>query len=296
MPKAIITGATGFIGSHVVRHLLQQGWQIAIISRPESDYSNLGKAKSQIAIFEFNGNMDTLIEYVNTVAADVVMHIAASVITNYSPKQITTLIRSNIEFGSQVLEAMRYSDTRLFIGTGSYWQNFKSENYNPVDLYAATKEAFEIILQYYVDAFDFRALTLRLYDVYGEDDKRPKLWTLLRDLAGTEKSLDMTPGEQLVDMVHVSDVAKAYEAAYNYLSDNSNIRNAIFGVCSGKQLPLKEIVELFQDAIGKKINLNWGAREYKKREVMHPFMGYKTLPNWRPVIDLVNGLTKFNGG
>lgn len=294
MSKAIVTGATGYIGSHVVKHLLNQGWQVGIISQPEFGYGNVEEIKQCLEIFEYDGNIDKLINYFKKADADVVMHLAAAVITNYKPEQIPTLITSNICFGTQVLEAMRFSRTRLFIGTGSYWQNYNSDSYNPVDLYAATKEAFEKILQYYVDAFNIRAITLRLYDVYGEDDKRPKLWSLLRDIAGTDKTIDLSPGEQLLDLVHVTDVAKAYEAAYYCLIEKNSIHNEVYGVSTGDPKPLKEIVNLFQSIISKKMNLNWGARPYKSREVMSPFEGYKILPNWEADIDIMEGLTKFN--
>lgn len=292
-PTAIITGATGYIGSHVVRHLLSHDWNIGIVAQPEFGYEYIEDIKSSIDVFEYDGNINRLIEFFADKNADVVMHLAAAVITNYKPDQITALTRSNIEFGTQVLEAMKFSSSRLFIGTGSYWQNYNSDTYNPVDLYAATKEAFEKILHYYVDAFGFRAVTLRLFDVYGEDDRRPKLWSLLRDIAGTDKSLDISAGEQLLDMVHVSDVAKAFEQAYRYLIDNPDAKNEIFGIYTGRQKSLKEIVMLYQKILGKNMNLNWGARPYKDREVMKPFDGYAKLPNWHHDVDLESGLTRF---
>lgn len=293
MPSCILTGGTGYIGSHVAKHLLDRGWEVSIIAQPQFGYENIAGFKDQLEIFEYNNDIEELIAFFKKKDADVVMHLAAAVITNYTPQQIPILIRSNIEFGTEILEAMKYSNTRLFIGTGTYWQNYNSDTYNPVDLYAATKEAFEKILQYYVDAFGFRAITLRLFDVYGEDDKRPKLWTLLRDIAGTDKSIDLSPGEQLLDMVHISDVSRAYEAAYYCLKDDHDIHNGVYGVSSGSLNPLKEIVSLFKSIISREMLLNWGARPYKVREVMKPYQGYKSLPNWKAEINLTDGLTKF---
>jgi len=294
MPKAVVTGATGYIGSHVVKHLLNHGWKVGIITQPEFGYGNVEDIKSHIEIFEYGGNIESLINYMKSADADVVMHLAAAVITNYKPEQVSTLIRSNVEFGTLVLEAMKFSKTRFFIGTGSYWQNYNSDTYNPVDLYAATKEAFEKILQYYVDAHGFRAITLRLFDVYGEDDKRPKLWTLLRDIAGTDKSLDISAGEQLLDMVHVSDVAQAYENAYILLNQDLKIKNEIFGVFSGVQVALRDVIKLYQVLLGNRLNLNWGKRPYRDREVMKPFDKYKKLPNWSITIGLREGLEKLS--
>ncbi len=293
MPSCIITGATGYIGSHVARHLLNQGWEVAIISQPQFGYNNISDIKTKLVVFKYDGHIDKLISFFKEKKADVVMHLAAAVITNYSPEQIPVLIRSNIEFGTEILEAMKHSKTSLFIGTGSYWQNYNSDAYNPVDLYAATKEAFEKILQYYVDAYNIRAITLRLFDVYGEDDKRPKLWNILRNIAGTEKSLDLSPGEQLLDLVHIDDVAIAYENAYYLLKNNESLTNEVYGVFSGNRQKLKDIVLLLQSILQKPINANFGSKPYRNREVMTPTEIYKRLPNWEPAISVEAGFERF---
>lgn len=251
----IITGATGYIGSHLVRYLLQQEWEVHIITQPEFGYANIEDVKDRIHIFEYNRDINSLIEYFKIINAEVVFHLAAAVITNYNSEQISTLINSNILFGTEILEAMKYSSTRFFIGTGTYWQNYNSDTYNPVDLYAATKEAFEKILQYYVDAHGYRAITLRLFDIYGEDDSRPKLLNLLRDIAGTDKIINISPGEQFLDMVHISDVCSAYLCAFHLLLTNTNISNEVYGIFSGNRMKLKDIVCLFEQIMRKKLIL-----------------------------------------
>ncbi len=292
-PKAIITGGTGYIGSHVVKYLIDKGWEVAVISRLQSSEANLEDVRTKIRLFKYGGDINSLIAFMREFKADVVMHLAAAVITNQKSEHVKKLIQSNVEFGTEILEAMSLSDSRLFIGTGTYWQNYNSETYNPVDLYAATKEAFEKILKYYVEVRGIRAITLRLFDVYGEDDPRPKLLTLLRKVADTPQSLDMTEGKQLVDMVHVYDVARALEYSYDCLASDSQITNEVYGVSSGTQIELRKVVELFQQILGKQMNLNWGARPYKNREILSPYRGYKSLPNWHPTITIREGLKKF---
>jgi len=289
----VITGATGYIGSHLLKYLLQQGWEIHIIVQPEIGYSNIEDVKNRICLFEYNNEITSLISYFQKINADVVFHLAAAVITDYTPEQISTLIESNIKFGTEVLEAMKHCSTRLFIGTGSYWQNYNSDAYNPVDLYAATKEAFEKIIQYYVDAHGFRTITLRLYDVYGEDDKRPKLLNMLKNIAGTNKSIDVSPGEQYLDMVHISDVCSAYLCAYELLCLDKKITNEIYGVCTGRRIQLKKLIFLYSNILQQTINVNIGGKDYKKREIMNPTEKYSCLPNWKPLIDISNGLMLF---
>lgn len=290
----VITGATGYIGSHLARYLLDREWEIYIILRENSNYKNIEKIIDKINVFIYTENIIELISFFKRINPTVVFHIAAAVYTNCKAEQIPTLIQSNILFGTQILEAMRYSSTRLFINTGTYWQNYNSDEYNPVDLYAATKEAFEKILKYYVDAFGIRVITLRLYDVYGEDDKRPKLLNLLNEIAGTGRSIDVSPGEQYLDMVYISDVCAAYLQAYQLLNSEHLIENEIYGVYTGEKIRLKELIELFSNILKCTINANLGKRAYKNREVMEPMEHYQCLPQWRPLISLKEGLEKFN--
>ena len=292
--KIVITGATGYIGSHLLKFFLSKGWNVSIIAQSEFGYENIKDVISEINIIEYD-NLSKLISFFQKNDFDVVFHLAAAVINDYQPKHISTLIQSNIQFGTEVLEAMKYSNTRLFINTGSYWQNFNSDTYNPVDLYAATKEAFEKIIQYYVDAHDFRCITLRLFDVYGEDDKRPKLLNLLKKIAETGEMLDVSPGEQYLDMVHISDVCSAYLRAYELLLANNDINNNIYGVYSGYRIMLKDVIKLCQTILQKPLNINFGGRDYKPREIMMPTMACELLPCWRHKICIEDGLQKILG-
>lgn len=291
--KCIITGATGYIGSHVLKHLLSIGWDVHIIADPRFGYDNIKDVLDRIDIFEYEGHIQSLCEYFRNTQADVVFHLAAAVITNYKPEQVPLLIQSNIQFGTEILEAMKQSETKKIVSTGSYWQNYNSEYYNPVDLYAATKEAFEKIVQYYVDAWSIRHINLRLYDVYGEDDKRPKLWNILRDLAGTGEHIAVSPGEQLLDLVHISDVCTAYVFAYNNLVNDLSITNKTYGVRTGVVYTLKEAIAVLEEALGKHICVDYGAKPYKQREVMKPYFNYNMLKGWQAKISLFEGFSKF---
>lgn len=290
--KCIITGATGYIGSHVLRYLLDRGWDTHVVADPKFGYANISDILNQIDVFEYSGDISALCDYFKTVDADVVFHLAAAVITNYKPSQVPELIQSNIQFGTEILEAMKDTKTRLFVGTGSYWQNYNCEEYNPVDLYAATKEAFEQIIQYYVDAYHYKAATLRLFDVYGEDDKRPKIWTLLREIAGTESVLDISPGEQLLDLVHVSDVCTAYESAFEYLKSKESSCREVFGVYTGERMTLKDAIKHFEEYAAQTIHVNFGGRKYKEREVMNPIMCLEKIPGWSPLISPLEGIKR----
>lgn len=292
--KAVITGATGYIGSNLMKLLLNSGWDVAIIAQPAFGYDNIKEQKEKIKILEYHGEMQELIDFFVEFKPEVVFHLAAAIILDHKPEQIATLIQSNIQFGTEVLEAMKQSSTRLFINTGTYWQNYNSDQYNPVDLYAATKEAFEKIIQLYVDAYDFRVITLRLFDVYGENDKRPKLINQIINNAEKKEIIDVSPGEQKLDMVHISDVCMAYISAHEWLVKNNGLKNEVFGVYTGETYSLKHLIGIMQKSIGKPLNVNIGGKPYKKRELMKPFSKLKKLPNWDAKICIEDGIDRMN--
>jgi CDP-3, 6-dideoxy-D-glycero-L-glycero-4-hexulose-4-reductase len=288
-----ITGGTGYIGSHVAKHFVQKGWKVCLIVRKQSNLSSLDDILSQVNLITYD-SVDELIGYYKKYRPEVTIHIAAAVITRNEKEHVAQLIQSNVQFGTEILEAMRHSDCKLFVNTGTNWQNYNSDIYNPVDLYSATKEAFEKIIQLYVDAFGVHAVTLRLFDVFGEDDKRPKLWNLLRDIAGTAQSIAVSPGEQLIDLVHIKDVCTAYEAAYKYLLIHPNTRHEVFAVQSGQLHSLKQLIGILQEEIGKPIHVEFGGKAYKDREVMWPMAHYQTIPDWNTTLNIKDMFNLFN--
>lgn len=293
MKKALVTGATGFIGSNLCRKLISENWEVYIIVRKNSNYSNIEDIKDKLIILEYEGEIFNLIEWMRKIKVDVVYHLASAIITEHQPENISTLLNANIIFGTQILEAMKKSGTKLLINTGTYWQHYNSNDYNPVDLYAATKEAFERLIKYYVEAEGIRVITLKLFDTYGENDKRPKLINLLNKFADEGTELNMSQGEQELDLVHIDDVVEGFVKAYEYLIVKKNLNYESFAIATRRKVKLKELINIFESISGKKINVNWGGREYRKREVMKLWNAYNLLPNWEAVINLEEGLEKY---
>jgi CDP-3, 6-dideoxy-D-glycero-L-glycero-4-hexulose-4-reductase len=90
--KAVITGGTGYIGSYLVKYLLSQNWDISVIVQPELGIENIREQKEYIRILEYRGNIQELISFFKKENSDVVFHLAAVIITSYTPEQIPTLI------------------------------------------------------------------------------------------------------------------------------------------------------------------------------------------------------------
>lgn len=294
MKSCIVTGATGYIGSHVVKHMLDYGWRVGIIVRQSSKLDLLEDVVELVDVCRYDGKIESLIDFMSRFCPDVVIHLAAAVITNPKPSDVKMLIRSNLEFGSELLEAMSQSGVKAMVNTGTFWQNYNSSDYNPVDFYAATKEAFEKIIQYYVDAHDFRVITLRLFDVYGEDDPRPKIWNQLRQHAKSGERLSLSAGDQFINLIHISDVCSAYYRACDILIETETACDSVYEIRFEKMYKLKDIVDRFMSVTGYRVPLCWGGRPYRKREVMCPMYCGPVLPGWLPQVDMMAGFTKFN--
>ncbi|MBN1469622.1 MAG: NAD-dependent epimerase/dehydratase family protein [Fusobacteriaceae bacterium] len=290
--RAIVTGATGFVGSNLCRKLLSQGWEVGIIADSKFGFKNIEEIKNQLTISE-DISLEAIVKFFKDYKAEAVFHLASLFVAEHEINQVENLIDSNIKFGSYILEAMRNSNTKLIINTGTSWQHYHTNDYNPVCLYAATKEAFISILKYYVEAEETRAITLKLFDTYGENDRRPKLINLLNKFAKEKTELNMSEGEQMLDLVHVDDVAEAFIKAFEYLEEQKVIKYEEFGVSSGREIKLKEVIEIFENISGEKVNVNWGAKPYRKREVMELWNSFKKLPNWECKINIEEGLKKY---
>lgn len=296
MKRALITGATGFIGRQLSRHLRETGWLVHAMVLPGSDTSLLKSLCANIRLHECAGDTETIQNILTRAQPDVVFHLASLFLSDHRPTDIEPLIASNLLFGTQVVEAMTQCGVTALVNAGTFWQHYEGRDYSPVNLYAATKQAFESLLQYYVEARGLRIITLKLYDTYGPEDPRPKLINLLRRVATDNQSLTMSPGEQLIDMVHVDDVTAAFRLAGERLIAGIEAGHAHFTVSSGCPISLRDLVGLVEQCLGRALPITWGGRPYREREVMQPWQG-PVLPGWVPTISLEAGLaqTLING-
>lgn len=284
----LVTGSGGFIGKHLCRRLALEGAEVHTLVR-----SPAGGGREHV----LQGQGSEAVEHIERVLRDtgssVVIHLASLFLAAHTHADIDRLAESNLLFGMRLLEAMDRAGTRRLINTGTYWQHFEDRPYDPVNLYAATKQAFADILAYYVNARAFSAITLELYDTYGPGDTRPKLLALLEKTAQSGAHLGMSPGAQKLDLVHVDDVCTAYvKAAERLLAGTAG--HEVYAVSSGNPMPLKDVVALFERVTGRKLDIGWGEREYRPREVMVPWKSGKTLPGFAPAVSLEEGFRKYH--
>jgi nucleoside-diphosphate-sugar epimerase len=221
---------------------------------------------------------------------DIVFHLAASVITQHRPEDISPLLQSNLIFSTQLLEAMTMNGVSRIINTGTFWQYYEDGRYSPSCLYAATKQAFESILEYYIKAKSLNAITLILFDSYGPSDPRLKLFSLLNEASKSDKILAMSPGEQKIDLVHIFDIVEAFVVASAHLFKDDVVGHHHYKISSGNLMKLKDVVSIYEVIKNIKLPINWGGRPYRVREIMVPYVKADSLPGWSPQISLTEGI------
>jgi nucleoside-diphosphate-sugar epimerase len=281
--RALVTGATGFIGGHLVRVLAAAGWDVHAVVRN-------GAAPEPAESHRVDGSQERLTAILAAVRPDVVFHLASLFLADHTPDQVVPLASANIVFSMQLAEAMARTECRRLVSTGTAWQFAADGSRKPVNLYAATKQAFEAILPYYHEVHGLSVVTLWLFDTYGPADPRRKLIRILIEAAQSGKTLDMSPGAQVVDLTHVDDVVAAFvQAAGRLVGTDASLYEGWF--VSGERQDIRTLVTKVGEALGQPPPVNFGGRPYRSREVMMPVdpVG-QTLPGWKPKRSLAEAL------
>lgn len=285
--KIVVTGATGFLASHLIKEFLQQKHQVYGIVRETSCVDELKKNK--IGYYCYNGELTGLIEYLKNIKPDIVIHTATYFVAEHQWEQVDQLLSSNVVFSTHLLEAMYQANVNKLINTTTSWEHYQDEEYNPVCLYAATKRMAEDMMKYYVQVCNMKIITLVLYDTYGINDTRGKLLQKLIEISKSGEQLSMSDGGQEMALLHIHDVVMAYSIAIKELFENMTEHYEKFYLLPKKIYTLRSIVELLENVLQKKLNIQWGVRPYRKREVMKVYKNGKKLPHWEAKIDLEDG-------
>lgn len=289
--RALVSGGTGFIGSHLVRALVSTGWQVHVLTR-----KNL-QSQANIQFHSIPADGEPLLAQFERIRPDVVFHLATFFIAEHRPEHVKDIIDANLLFGTRLLEGMAACGTRRIVNVGTAWQHLQSDSadYHPANLYAASKQAFEALLDFYCEAYGLDAISLKLFDSYGSGDTRPKLLNMLMRTGNDVPPIDLSPGEQQLKLVHVHDVVGAILHSAGLVSDQEGPRHRRYVLGDVSSQRLKDIVGMMESLAGRKFNIRWGAKPYRTREIMTPWEKGLNLPGWHPQVTLQQGLSDLLG-
>jgi nucleoside-diphosphate-sugar epimerase len=291
MRKVLITGATGYIGANLTQRFVDSNVLVGIIKRPSSNMSRLNNVRQNLLTFDYDGSTESLIKALREFQPDVVFHLASSVIARHKTEDLETLINSNILFGTQLLEAMQLNGVNKIVNTSTSWQMREQLKFNPFTLYTALKQAFEDILFFYANVYDIKSISLRLPDIYGPNDDRSKILNLVHKAAKTGNILEMSAGEQEMDILYIDDVVDGFIVAGDVLESVEKKFN-VSSLSSMNSIALKKIVKMYEKLNEVIVNINWGALPYRDNEIMKITLPDNILPHWKAKVALEDGLRK----
>ena len=284
--RIILTGATGFVGSTLLKRMLEENYSVlcVVLSTEVAEFLRLG-IECEIVVAE--SDMQSLRYEFERFKPDSVIHLAALSTSSDKWEIITSLVEANVLFANKLTKALETCSTlKLFINIGSFseYREKVTQTYSHY-FYSATKTAFRHMLSYFQHAFNYEFSIINTFfsTVYGPGEKSKKLIHYILDSLGSSVPVDMSPGEQVLDFVHLNDVAEYFIRMLG--KDLGNTKEYVIELGTGTGTTPREIAKMFEKISGKKANINWGGIPYRKNDTMKAIADISSLRgtlNWVP--------------
>jgi nucleoside-diphosphate-sugar epimerase len=286
--KALVTGGSGFIGSHLCARLSQMGAEVHAVSR-------LKRSDEASDIKWWQGDLsDTAIVHklLRTIQPEIVFHLASEVTGARGPEFVLPTFRSNLISTLNILTAAKEVGCRRIIVTGSLEEPDSVGRENiPCSPYAAAKWAAGAYARMFHALYQLPVVILRVFMVYGpaqRDIKKLVPYVILSLLRGEKPKL--SNGQRPIDWIFVSDVVEAFIAA----AKKPGIDGYTIDVGSGELVTIRAVVEQLVRLIDPRIEPLFGAlesRPFEQVRVADSATSYTTL-GWKVVTPLESGLQR----
>lgn len=289
----VVTGSTGFVGRHLVPKLLSKGHKILEITiEPkvsERLYSNTTEK------YLISDDQEALKLSLEVFKPDALIHLASFLTSDDDYNTLQKLLDTNIIFYCRILDALKNANLKLFVNTGTFAEYFRGDGkFDPAYLYSATKIASRAFLDYYSKVYNFKQATIVPYTIYGGKETQKKIIDFIYDSIYSLTPIDLSPGEQVLDFIHIEDVANFYVSIIDNIEALPKAVN--FNLGTGIGHTLKQVATLIEDVTHQKTNINWGGKPYRPSDVMYAVAkhdDYSELFKWEANISLKNGISDF---
>lgn len=292
MQKVLITGITGYIGSQLAQALTANCTVYGLVRQPLNEAYLTSELREKLILLPYDGHGESVLAALEVSRPDVVYHLAAHYTAAHDMWSISRLQESNVTFGTYLLEAMCAVRCRNLVYATTVTTRYTGGEYQPLTLYAATKQAFSDLVEYYTGMGAVSAAAVALSDTYGPGDRRSKVLNLVRQSILQEMPLDLTSGRQIYDAVYIDDVVQGFICAAGALDCGADAHQ-FFQLSSSIPRSLRESVELMLEVNGLNFQANWGRRPDPDYMPGCPMRVFRSPPGWRPHVTLEEGLRRF---
>lgn len=298
--KIALTGITGFVGRNLLPMILSDASQ-------NNEYLTLSrdvkKAEDLYPINKYRNfkhcpvnELDSIIEF----NPDIFIHLATLSTSRNDEEIIHPLLMTNIELGVKILHLLsQCSNFKLFVNVGTFAEyRYGNGEVNNAYLYSASKTAFRSFLDYYSNlGKGFNYITAVPYSVYGGVMTTKRLFDYIKESIEAPTPVEMTAGEQILDFIHVNDVARFFLYAINHINEFIGLpknRNE-FHLGTGKGTSIRDVVSIIEQVSQKHCNIHWGARTYREMDIMYSVapVGQNHNCGWKALINLKEGISMF---
>lgn len=302
--KSLVTGAAGFIGSHLCEYLLKQGLRVVGIDNFMDYYPRFIKETNIAGMmpdqhFEFiEGSLLGLDLSRILDGVDVVFHQAAQAGVRASwGRDFKIYSENNILATQMLLEACRESPVQRFIYASSSSVYGDTEDIpmrensapRPVSPYGVSKLAGEHLCYLYYKNFGIPTVSLRYFTVYGERQRPDMAFHRFFRWVLEDKPLTIYgDGEQSRDFTYVDDVVEA-----NRLAFEKAVPGEVFNIGGGSRITVNAVIPILEEIVGREIEVNYEGRQ--KGDVRHTLADVTKAQEklgYKPKVQLQDGLHK----
>jgi len=296
--RVLVTGAAGMVGANLVRRLLAEGCEVAVLLRPHGNPVRLREIENRLHIVDGDiTDAASVNAALDQIKPAVVFHLAAAIWGRAPAAAPATHVEVNTLGTLHFLEALRaYPQTRfVFTGSVSVYKGGarlrEDAPLEPGSIYGASKAAASLLLQTYARLYRVHAVELRLFMPYGPWEHPTRLipQTILAALEG--RDIPMTLGTQQRDLVYMDDVVEALLLG----ATRSVPPGSVFHIGTGVNTTVRDLVERLLAQMGRPVKALVGAVPMRPDEIMEmsaDISAARAHLGWEPRTTLDQGLRK----
>lgn len=298
--RCLVTGAGGFIGSHLTRLLVEMGAETyALVSEVSSVVPiRLAALKHEISIVSGNvADSSAMRRVAETVRPEIIFHLAAFTHVGKSFGRVDECIDTNVHGTVNILSALEPDSYEAFIyaGTSEIYGDIdvpfvETKAVNPVSPYSMTKYAGERFCLMYHQAYGWPIVCLRPFNAFGPWQSPDRVIPEIITSALRGRDVDMTEGVQTREFNYVTDIARGFIAA---ALAGKRAHGEIINIGCGIERSMAEVAHTVLELMGNPVKANLGALPYRPTEIWHMYADNSkaaALLDWRPETDFESAL------